>query len=482
MIASGVCSARRPLRGAVTLLTAMLIAGCALKSPPTPEILQRDAMPNTSVPETWSASTTPGVVVDGWLAGFADPQLDELVNEALTHNADLRVAATRVERAMSNVKVAGGQLYPAVSLLGRAGGKLSGDGSGLEGVMANVSWELDLWGRLRYARSATGFQATASAADYDYSRQSLAAMVARSWFLATEALLQERLAEEAVISSERLVELIAVRKRVGAASEQEIVLARADLATFRDMLAQMRLANSNARRAIEVLVGRYPSAALEVRVDLPAPPAWPHAGVPSALLERRPDVIAAERRVAAAFHRVGEAKAALLPQISLTGALGTVSSELFVLQGDDTIASLGAGLFAPLYRGGALRAQVEVRDAEQREAMASYAAVGLRAFSEVENALAVGHSLEDRSAILTAGVQDNRRALELTRRQYEVGSGSLFDVLQQQMKLYSASSALVRVNAEQLAQRVNLYLALGGRFSPAESKPATTDASADAQP
>jgi NodT family efflux transporter outer membrane factor (OMF) lipoprotein len=464
-------------RRALILIVLLPLAGCALKSPLQQSELQRDTLANARVPDAWKETGAgQGGVADGWLASFSDPQLDHLVVEALAHNADLRMAAARVERAMASVKVAGGQLYPAVNLLGRAGGKMSGDGSGLEGGLANASWEMDLWGRVRYGRSATQFQSAATMADYAYANLSLAALVAKSWFMATEGVLQQRLAEEAVASAEHLVELVSVRRRVGAASEQEVVIARADLATFQDMLAQVRLANGNARRALEVLAGRYPSAELSVREELPALPVSPGAGVPSELLERRPDVIAAERRVAAAFHRVGEAKAALLPQITLTGSLGTVTSDLFVLQGDETIASLGVGLFAPLYRGGALRAQVEVRDAEQREAMAGYAAVGLRAFSEVESALASGSSLEERETILSQGAQDNRRALELTRRKYEVGSASLFDVLQQQMRLYAASSALVRVKGEQLAQRVNLHLALGGNYlaAPTATGPVAT--------
>jgi len=214
-----------------------------------------------------------------------------------------------------------------------------------------------------------------------------------------------------------------------------------------------------------VIVGRYPSAELAVRETLVTVPPPVPAGVPGELLERRPDVIAAERRVASAFNRKQEAKAALLPRISLTGSVGTITSELFVLQGNSDIASAGVGLFAPIFEGGALRAQVKARSAEQNEAMAQYAAVGLRAFNEVETALAAEHTLARRAAILTEGVQDNRRALELVRLQYQVGKASLFDVLQQQMRLYSANSSLVRVNAERLAQRVNLYLALGSNFS-----------------
>jgi outer membrane protein, multidrug efflux system len=188
-------------------------------------------------------------------------------------------------------------------------------------------------------------------------------------------------------------------------------------------------------------------------------------GMPSQLLERRPDVIAAERRVAAAFDRVGEAKAAQLPRISLTAGGSSVSSDLLVLQDtSNPIWSIGANLIAPLYRGGELRAQVEIRSAEQKQAVAEYARAGQRAFGEVENALAAEVALRDRDAILEATIRDSERALELAQIQYRVGTIDLRTVEQNQLAVYSARIARLRVQTEQLAQRVNLHLALGGGF------------------
>ena len=146
---------------------------------------------------------------------------------------------------------------------------------------------------------------------------------------------------------------------------------------------------SSRVRALELLLGRYPAAQLEAPGALPPMPPPIPAGLPSELLERRPDVIAAERRVAAAFNRTGEAQAARLPRISLTASVNSISSELFVLQErDNPVWSVGASLLAPIYQGGALKAQVEIRTAEQKQAVAEYARVALRAFSDVENALA----------------------------------------------------------------------------------------------
>ncbi len=188
-------------------------------------------------------------------------------------------------------------------------------------------------------------------------------------------------------------------------------------------------------------------------------------GLPSELLERRPDVTAAERRVAAAFNRVGEAKAARLPAIALTTSVNSISSDLFVLQDrDNPIWSLGANLLVPLFRGGALKTQVEIRTAEQFEAIAAYAVVGQRAFGEVEAALAAEIAAREREQILTQTLADSRRALEIVQTQFKVGSTDLRFVTQRQLALNATASAMIRVQAEQRVQRVNVHLALGGSF------------------
>jgi outer membrane protein TolC len=192
-------------------------------------------------------------------------------------------------------------------------------------------------------------------------------------------------------------------------------------------------------------------------------------GLPSELLERRPDVIAAERRVAAAFHRVEEAKAAQLPRISLTAGGSNVSSELFVLKDhSNPVWGFGANLIAPLYQGGALRAQVEIRTAEQKGAIADYARVAQRAFSDVEGALSAEVALREREAILADNINHYQRALELAQIQFKVGKTDLRVVGQRQLGLYGARTSRLHVQSEQLAQRVNLHLALGGSFESAD--------------
>ncbi|HVP08420.1 MAG TPA: TolC family protein [Burkholderiales bacterium] len=463
-------------RAPIALVLAALCAGCALKPPPDPADVRRDAMPNLAVPDKWTAQgAAAGVVADGLLASFHDAQLDALVREVVANNADLRVAAARVEEAAAYAKLAGATLYPQVSIMARGGGKLSGDGSGLQGGGIFLSWELDLWGRVRSGREAARFQYESTVLDAAYARQSMAALAAKGWFLATEARLQKVIAQDMVRSSERLVSLALDRQRVGRGDEYDVALARAGLQTYRDAAEQLELARQQALRSLEALAGRYPAASLEAPASLDALPGAVPAGMPSELLERRPDVVAAERRVAAAFYRVEESKAARLPRISLTASGTSISSDLFILANHaNPVWGIGAMLMAPLFTGGALESQVEIRTAEQKLAVAEYGQVGQRAFGEVENALASEFTLQSRAGVLRNAVAENERALEFANVRYRVGSGDLRAVQQQQLAVYAARTALLRVQAEQLAQRVNLYLALGGGWehAAAETAPA----------
>jgi len=443
------------------------IAGCAIKGPPPAADIQREALANTTVPAGWKGKGGLAQPVDDhWLASFNDPVLSALVDEAIAYNADLKVAAARAEQAAGYVKVAGASLLPAVGMLAHAGGKSGGDG-GLQGVFLNASLELDVWGRVRYGQAAAQAQFASADADYAYARQSLAATVAKSYFVAIEAALQRSIAQDVLESSAELLRLSEDRLRIGVGDDQAVAEARANLGTYRDTLRQIDYSRDQALRALELLVGRYPAAEVAVAHQLATMPAPAPVGLPSQLLERRPDVVAAERRVAAAFDRVEEAKAAQLPRISLTAGGSNVSSELFVLKDhSNPVWGLGANLVAPLYQGGALRAQVEIRSAEQKLAVADYARVAQRAFSDVEGALSAESALRDREAILIENIKDNQRALDLAQIQFKVGKIDLRSVQQRQLALYGARVSRLQVQSEQLAQRVNLHLALGGSFEP----------------
>ena len=203
--------------------------------------------------------------------------------------------------------------------------------------------------------------------------------MAKSWFLAIEAGLQAEAARETIRANEELVRLADDRARIGVGNQEDVYVGARHRRHLSRRPAPARARHaSEAIRALELLLGRYPSAAAATAPQLPAFPGEVPAGLPSELLERRPDVIAAERRVAVAFNRIHEAKAARLPTIALTTGVSAISSDLFVLKDhDNPVWSVGANLLAPLFSGGALKTQVEIRTAEQKQAIAEYAVVGI---------------------------------------------------------------------------------------------------------
>lgn len=440
-------------------------AGCQTPPPPASAEIRQQALSNVALPAAWKTGGDSGSIADDWLASFQDAELDALVAEAMAHNPDLRVSAVNVEKAAQYVELAKSSLRPAVNLFG-SGGVNMGGGDALQLLSLSVSWEPDLWGRIRYGRYAAEESYASTQADFEFARQSLAAATARSWFVASETSLQQRIADEMTQAAQQLLALAEQRRRIGAGSEQDVVLARANLGTFQDSAAQIRLAHQQALRALELLLGRYPAAELKARQNLVKLPSPTPAAMPLEMLERRPDLIAAERRVAAAFNRTGEARAARLPSLVLNANIATLSSEILQLQQDFTNPAGGAGarLLAPVYQGGALQTQVEIRTLEQKEAIAQYARMALRAINDVENALAAGKTLDDRRAFLQRSAADNQRALELAQTSYRIGKSDLRAVQQQQLNVHAARLALLRVQSEQLAQCVNLHLALGGSF------------------
>jgi len=453
------------------VVVAALLAGCKTKSPPTvAEIHQQSGtLTNLVLTNAWKAAVmATNAIQDNWLTSFGDVQLDALVSEAMTNNPDLRVAATRVERAAQYVELAKASLKPAINLLGSGGINMGGGdvSSALQGISLGASWEPDLWGRMRYGRNAAQATHASTQADFEFSRQSLAATIAKGWFSATETWEQQQIAGEMVKAAQQLVTLAAERQKIGPGNEQDVALAKASLGTYQDTARQVRLAHEQSLRALELLLGRYPAAELAARHSLSSLPGDLPAGLPIQMLERRPDMVAAERRVAAAFNRIGEAKAAMLPRIILNANVAAIQSDILQLKDDfeNPTAGAGAKLIAPIYKGGELRTQVKIRTIEQKEAVAQYGRLALRALGDVESALAAGQTLADRDRVLRQVLVDNERALALATTGYRVGSGDLRAVEQQQLNVQAARLALLRLQSEQLAQRVNLHLALGGSF------------------
>lgn len=455
------------LRPLFLALAVTLFAAC-VATEPTREAIRTDGLRDVVLPDKWTGTTVAGDVTGGWLQAFGDPELEALVAAAIEHNPDLAIAAARLEQADAQVDLAQARLKPALGLLMRGGSKPISDlVAALSGVMLRMVWEIDLWGRLRYARNAAIAQRDASSADLRYARQSIAASVARAWFLAAETAQQQRLAERMAEEAKQLSELTDQRWHVGAGTETDVLVARTNEATYRDAAQQVAYAHRQAVRALELLAGRYPATSLPTRSDLAQFPGPAPAGVPLSMLERRPDLFAAERRVAAAFDLVGEAHAAFFPSVTISAGYGRINRQAQALENlSRNTASGSVTAVVPFYTGGALTGQVRLRTAEQRQALAEYTRLALQALDEVEDALNAEETLRSREGILQDAAADSRRATGLEETSYRVGKSDLRAVVQRQLAANATEVALLAVRRERLVRRVDLYLALGGDFAP----------------
>ncbi len=450
----------------------LALSACAVKQPPPIDETAKEALPDsTAIAPAYAeaANAATGTVTDGWLKTFDDPKLEAIVAEAIKNNLNLKAAVARVDAAAGFATQAGAELKPVVGAAGRglaADGFSAGDPAVTStGIALNMSWELDLWGRVR--SQAQAGEAAFEAAQYqlEWAYQSIAAQTAKTWFLVTEAKLQLGLAEAAQALYERNLELIESKYKQGQVTSREVALARAQVAEGQATIRKARGAKQQAARALEVLLGRYPAADIEGADDLVATLAPMPVGIPSELLERRPDLRAAERAVAAQYYQIQSAEAARLPRISLTAGLGTSSNELsdLVSLGSDYWTA-GANFAAPIFTGGALAAQVDVESAQYKEAMANYGLVALAAFSEVEQGLANETLLREREEFLRQVLTESTEALRVAQVQFDVGKVDFLLVLQQQGQVVAAKVNLLNIQDQRLQQRVDLHLALGGSF------------------
>jgi len=454
------------LLGSVVLGGAPL--GCAVKQPPSPADALAGVLPGTTaVPPEWTATAgVDGAVITDWLSTLQDSQIEALVDEALTNNLDLMAAAARVDGAAALATAARALLYPHLTATSLAG-VVSRDGTrDRSGSVVDVSWELDLWGRVRAAGASADARRDATAADALSARQSLAALVATLWY---QTIATERLRATAITAAtvyEDLLRLVQARKDVGQVGAQDVALAGADLDRARERERAFAASLQEITRGLEVLLGRYPAAELRLAPDMPPVPAPIPDGLPSELLERRPDLVAAERRVASAFHAVQSAKAARLPRFILTAGGGRSSSELIRLIGAGTgFWRAGIEMFAPLFLGGALQAQVRFATAEQEAALALFGQAALRAFSEVESSLGNEPLLADQQRNLEGVLAQDSEALRLGRLRYDAGATDLLHVLEIQKRVLDSQFALVEIRNDRLANRIALHLALGGGFA-----------------
>ncbi|MEH6470736.1 MAG: efflux transporter outer membrane subunit [Halopseudomonas sp.] len=446
----------------ITLACSVLLSGCAswVQSP------ERE-LPASAAPEQWQAAVE---VVDStpqsWLTRLKDPFLEQLVAEAMVANPELQRARALLAEGSAQAIIAGAEQQPNVDVnaqLGRS--QRSSVTSNQFSVGLNFGWEIDLWDKLSDSARAAEIDRQALLQDYQSARLSLAANVTKSWFAAVESMQQLRLSQRLVAVLGARLEVLEEGYRSGIVAALDIHLARANLAAERSRLATREQALGTSVRRLELLLGRYPANLQQVASELPALPDPIPAGMPSELLTRRYDIRAAQLRVESAWARLSRSHKDRFPSFNLTASLGSNSDQLDqLLRGDALVWSLLGGVTQPLFDGDRLEA-LEARtlaQAQQREA--SYRDSVLRAFSEVEESLQQEQQLQRFVTALQVSVIESDLAEVLAAEQYRSGLVEYITLLEAQRRAFDSRSTFIQARNQQLQNRIDLYLALGGDF------------------
>ena len=440
--------------------------------------------PAFDLPSFWTKEAPPAApqatkTPEKWWGLYGDAQLDALVAEALEHNRDLVAAAARVEQARAGLTITDSDRYPIISAGGtRSRTRLSSVGATpipaayLENndnrVTLNASYETDFWGRYRRASEAARADLVATQAGQDAVQLGLTSDVVKAYYTLLSLRGQELAAQRTLETREQFVGLQTKRFSAGVSSELEVRQTEADRDSALVQLTALRRERESEDARLAVLLGRSPRDVWEKRVDANTalqgggPLAVPE-GLPSDLLERRPDLRQAEQQLIAANARIGAAKANYFPDITLTGYLGSESvalSNLFT--GPARIFQIAAGITQPIWNAGRLDAQVQQATAKQKEALATYEKAVQSAFADVRTALAAYTAARETAETQTRRTESLNAALKLARLRYDNGVSSLLDVLDAERNLLGAELSRIDALAAQRNAVADLVKALGG--------------------
>jgi NodT family efflux transporter outer membrane factor (OMF) lipoprotein len=457
----------------LTLLSALL-AGCA-----TGPAYHRPDVPVTAFKEAaalpaWKYAEPAALDAQGrWWLAYGDTRLSELIEEAGRANDAIRISEARYRQALALAAASRANLFPFLDLTGGAR-RGTGNGSGGAGDVATsrrigleAGWEADVWGRVRNQAAAGDFAAQAGAADLAAARLAVQAAVAQLYFQVRVLDAQQSLLDSTAQAYERSLQLTQQRLRFGVATPADVAQAQAQLKSTQAQAVDNHVQRSQLEHALAVLLGRAPSSfalepAARVAVKVPVAP----AGVPSTLLERRPDVAAAERRVASANASVGAAQAAYFPDLTLSATGGFQGTDgTHWLTAPSRVWALGPALAVTLFDGGARRAQTDNAIAVYDATVAGYRQTVLDSVQEVEDALALLAGLEQESELLDAAVQASRESERQMLARYQAGTTDYLSVVTVQATALAAERSALAAQGRRLAASVSLVKALGGGWN-----------------
>jgi outer membrane protein, multidrug efflux system len=470
---------RRFASFAVTGTLAAMVSGCMVgpnyhaPSAPVPPAF------NGADGTTSTAASSAAISYSDWWKVFQDPELDRLEIQADAANRDIKIAVAHVDEATALTSAARSYLFPTLGVAPGVSrtreaqnrpnnGNTNGHAATYNDVVLPLvaSYEVDAWGRLRRSLQAARATQQASEADLRFVRLETETTVGMDYYNLRESDQELRILDSTLADLQQGFDLTTSRFQHGLSSDLEVAQAKTLLDQTAAEKQALQIQRAQLEHALAVLLGRtVESLSIPTLPDNPLPPEIP-VGLPADLLSRRPDISEADRNVAAATARIGVAKAAYFPEISLTGLVGYESSNaVSLLNWQNTIASLGASATAPIFTAGRLRAGVDQAQAVYRESLAQYEKTVLVSYQEVEDQLSALRYLSTQSRLQTLAVADAERAEQIATQRYKAGLVSYLDVVIAQQSVLSNERTSSQIAGQRMTSSVVLVKSLGGGWT-----------------
>ena len=467
-------------KGLGAILLFLVLSGCAMG----PDFIR----PKVETPKNYRFEKVPveRMINLEWWGLFNDPMLYTLVNQALSNNKDLKIAAARVEQARAYLGFTRADQYPGFYIEAGAGTGNFGGGTRSDSrnsyayVGPVLSWELDFWGKYRRATESARAQMMASEYGLRTVQIGLISEVVGSYYLLLDYHQRVKISKDTLKSREESLNIIQKRFDKGIIPELDVNQAQIQKEIAASAIPQYERSVAQTENALSILLGKLPESIKTGKglMKESPPPAIP-AGLPSTLLERRPDIVQAQYLLESQTANIGVAEAMRLPAISLTGMVGAASNELASITSSGGAWSVGAGLFGPIFEFYKNIRRVEIEEAKTKEALYFYENTVLTAFKEVDDALVEIDTFKNQMMAVGRKLKAAKNAYRLAKLRYDKGVSSYLEVLETERALFSAELELSQLKQQHLNGYVKLYKALGGGWLNPEEKKKTTGPKTD---
>lgn len=421
---------------------------------------------NLKIPEDWMFDRLSDSLANfkyDWIEELQDENVQQLINEGFLYNADIAIAAEKLNQLQLKTGIVNANALPDVNA-----GLLAENftnGSYYARLQLQASYEIDLWGKLKSGREASSRAVYSAEFLNTRLKQTIASLIKKNYYTAIAGNVKLNMLLGYKLKTEELKRITEIRQRVGIANELDLSNINAELIQLDLQIEKVRNFNAQVKRTLELLVGRYPKGVIEVKDQFPALKTKVPQSIPFRLLENRPDILAAEFLIEQSFFQVIEAKAARLPAIRLIASTGGANSNIDFINStfSNPFATIGSGLITPLFNGGALKKNLEIKNSQQKQSVEEYSKVVLTSLSEVESAWQNISSAESQYNYSVLVIDELNKNILLTNRQIEIGTSNTYDLLQKQRNLIQNEVTAVDVGLIQIIERINLYMAIGAK-------------------